>query len=299
MSASSLAALRALPWRVLRSGPGDGLTNMATDLALLDHARRTGEATLRLYAWARPTLSLGRHERGRGVFDLRALRESGIDLVRRPTGGRALLHDHEVTYAVAAPTAAGTLGETYRAVNALLLAALRSLGVRVDEAARTSRGARGGEGVRADDAGHHPASVTPLRPDGAPCFAEPSAGELVVDGAKLVGSAQWRDGGAWLQHGSILLEDDQPRIAGLRRTADAPGTGPAVVPPAPASTAAAATLRAALGREVAPTDVEEAIVRAFHDGLGPLVDLPAAPLSGGDLRRHLEALADPTWVWRR
>ncbi len=299
MSASSLAALRALPWRVLRSGPGDGLTNMATDLALLDHARRTGEATLRLYAWARPTLSLGRHERGRGVFDLRALRESGIDLVRRPTGGRALLHDHEVTYAVAAPTAAGTLGETYRAVNALLLAALRSLGVRVDEAARTSRGARGGDGVRADDAGHHPASVTPLRPDGAPCFAEPSAGELVVDGAKLVGSAQWRDGGAWLQHGSILLEDDQPRIAGLRRAADAPGTGPAVVPPAPASTAAAATLRAALGREVAPTDVEEAIVRAFHDGLGPLVDLPAAPLSGGDLRRHLEALADPTWVWRR
>ncbi len=299
MSASSLAALRALPWRVLRSGPSDGLTNMATDLALLDHARRTGEATLRLYAWARPTLSLGRHERGRGVFDLRALRESGIDLVRRPTGGRALLHDHEVTYAVAAPTAAGTLGETYRAVNALLLAALRSLGVQVDEAARTSRGARGGEGVRADDAGHHPAPVTPLRPDGAPCFAEPSAGELVVDGAKLVGSAQWRDGGAWLQHGSILLEDDQPRIAGLRRAADAPGTGPAVVPPAPASTAAAATLRAALGREVAPTDVEEAIVRAFHDGLGPLVDLPAAPLSGGDLRRHLEALADPTWVWRR
>ena len=250
---------------------------MATDLALLDHARRTGEATLRLYAWARPTLSLGRHERGRGVFDLRALRESGIDLVRRPTGGRALLHDHEVTYAVAAPAAAGTLGETYRAVNALLLAALRSLGVRVDEATR----------------------ATPLRPDGAPCFAEPSAGELVVDGAKLVGSAQWRDGGAWLQHGSILLEDDQPRIATLRRAPDAPGTGPDVVPPAPASTAAAATLRAALGREVAPTDVEEAIVGAFHDGLGTLADLPAATLSGGDLRRHLEALADPTWVWRR
>ena len=305
MSASSLAALRALPWRVLRSGPGDGLTNMATDLALLDHARRTGEATLRLYAWARPTLSLGRHERGRGVFDLRALRESGIDLVRRPTGGRALLHDHEVTYAVAAPTAAGTLGETYRAVNALLLAALRSLGVRVDEAARTSRGARGGEGVRADDAGHHPAPVTPLRPDGAPCFAEPSAGELVVDGAKLVGSAQWRDGGAWLQHGSILLEDDQPRIATLRRSTTAgPADRSRPASPSDASphhppVAPAATLRGALGRDVAAADVEAAIVAAFRTGLGAMVDLPATALSGGDLRRHLEALADPTWVWRR
>lgn len=285
MSASPLAALRALPWRLLRSGPGDGLTNMATDLALLDHARRTGEATLRLYAWEFPTLSLGRHERGRGVFDVRALRESGIDLVRRPTGGRALLHDHEVTYSVAAPATAGSLGETYRAVNALLRAALQRLGVTVDEAARAPR---------TDALGS-----TPLRPDGAPCFAEPSAGELVVDGAKLVGSAQWRDDGAWLQHGSILLEDDQPRIARLRRAADAPGAGPIVVPPAPASTAAAATLRTVLGRDVAPGEVEEVVVAAFEEGVGPLTALPATALSGGALGRHLEALSDPTWVWRR
>ncbi|MBM3884625.1 MAG: lipoate--protein ligase family protein [Gemmatimonadetes bacterium] len=284
MSASPLAALRTLPWRLLRSGPGDGLTNMATDLALLDHARRTGEATLRLYAWERPTLSLGRHERGRGVFDVRALRESGIDLVRRPTGGRALLHDHEVTYAVTAPATAGSLGETYRAVNALLRAALQRLGVTVDEAARAPR---------TDALGS-----TPLRPDGAPCFAEPSAGELVVDGAKLVGSAQWRDDGAWLQHGSILLADDQPRIARLRRTADAPGAGPRVVPLAPASTAAA-TLRTVLNRDVDPLEVEQAVVAAFEEGLGPLSTLPATALSSGALGRHLEALSDPTWVWRR
>ena len=258
---------------------------MATDLALLDHARRTGEATLRLYAWARPTLSLGRHERGRGVFDVRALRESGIDLVRRPTGGRALLHDHEVTYAVAAPATAGSLGETYRAVNALLRQALQALGVAVDEAARAPRTGT--------------LQAPPLRPDGAPCFAEPSAGELAVDGAKLVGSAQWRDGGAWLQHGSILLEDDQPRIAPLRRGVDARGNGPGVLPPAPASIAAAATLRTALGRDVAPVEVEEAVIAAFEEGVGPLTASPAATLSRADLGRHLEALADPTWVWRR
>lgn len=291
MSASPLAALRALPWRLLRSGPGDGLANMATDLALLDHARRTGEATLRLYAWERPTLSLGRHERGRGVFDVRALREAGIDLVRRPTGGRALLHDHEVTYAVAAPAAAGSLGETYRAVNALLRTALHALGVAVDEAARPPR-----DGLT---------DQSPLRPDGAPCFAEPSAGELVVDGAKLVGSAQWRDGGAWLQHGSILLEDDQPRIATLRRSTTAgPADRSRPASPSDASphhppVAPAATLRGALGRDVAAADVEAAIVAAFRTGLGAMVDLPATALSGGDLRRHLEALADPTWVWRR
>ena len=256
---------------------------MATDLALLDHARRTGEATLRLYAWARPTLSLGRHERARGVFDLRVLRTAGIDVVRRPTGGRALLHDHEVTYAVAAPATAGTLGETYRAVNVLLRTALASLGVAASEAPRHAR----------------PAVAEALRPDGAPCFAEPSPGELVVDGAKLVGSAQWRDDGAWLQHGSILLEDDQPRIASLRRAPGAPATGPAVVPLAPAATAASATLRAALGRDVAPVEVEDAVIAAFSDGLGRTLTPLAAALSERDLRRHLEALSDPTWVWRR
>ena len=292
MSASELAALRALPWGLLRSGPCDGLTNMATDLALLDHARRTGVATLRLYAWTRPTLSLGRHERARGVFDLRALRTAGIDVVRRPTGGRALLHDHEVTYAVAAPAAAGSLGETYRAVNTLLRSALRSLGVPVDEAGRAPRGTGAGA----------------LRPDGAPCFAEPSPGELVVDGAKLVGSAQWRDDGAWLQHGSILLDDDQPRIAALRRpitagpadrggaeTSQVPSDQPTLVTPV----APAATLRGALGRDVVPTEVEDAIVAAFRDGLGQAMDPQMTALSQWDLRRHSEALGDPTWVWRR
>jgi len=282
VSASPLATLRALPWRLLRSGACDGLTNMATDLALLDHARRTGEATLRLYAWTRPTLSLGRHERARGVFDLRALRTAGIDVVRRPTGGRALLHDHEVTYAVAAPAAAGSLGETYRAVNALLRAALGSLGVRVDEAGRARR--HGGA-----DAAGHAAAPTPLRPDGAPCFAEPAPGELVVDDAKLVGSAQWRDDGAWLQHGSILLDDDQPRIAALRRPTNI----------APMAVAPAATLRSALGRDIEREEVEDAMVAAFRDRMGQPMDQYPPALSEWDLRRHLEALADPTWVWRR
>ena len=93
-------------WRFLDSGAADGVTNMATDVALLEHARRTGETTLRVYAWSRPTLSLGRHERARGLFATDVLHADGVDVVRRPTGGRALLHHREVTYSVTAPIGA-------------------------------------------------------------------------------------------------------------------------------------------------------------------------------------------------
>ena len=269
MSVSPLGPLHALPWRLLRSAPADGAANMATDLALLDHARRTGEATLRLYGWRRPTLSLGRHERARGVFDVRALRAAGVDVVRRPTGGRALLHDREVTYSVTAPVGATSLGEAYRAINAVLLDGLRALGVRVTAVA-TRAGA-------------------PLRPDGAACFATPGVGELVVDGAKLVGSAQWRDADALLQHGSILLADDQPRIAALRAAGAA----------APTEVAPAATVADALGRAVTGDEVEAALVAALERALGA----PPAPLDPAlfqrDLARHLVVLADPNWTWRR
>jgi len=242
---------------------------MATDLALLDHARQSGEATLRLYAWRQPTLSLGRNERARGTFDVRALRAAGVEVVRRPTGGRALLHDHEVTYSVTAPAGATSLGEAYGAINALLLEGLQALGVPVTAVDRRV-------GV-------------PLRPEGAACFASPGLGELVVAGAKLVGSAQWRDADALLQHGSILLADDQPRIAALRA-----GTSEA-----PAQVAPAATLTAALGRPVARDEVEAALVAALERALGA-APIPLEPsLFQRDLARHLLVLADPTWTWRR
>lgn len=269
MSTPPLGSLRPLFWRLLRSDAADGVTNMATDLALLDHARRSGEATLRLYAWRRPTLSLGRNERARGTFDVRALRAAGVDVVRRPTGGRALLHDHEVTYSVTAPVGTTSLGEAYRAINALLLDGLHALGVPVMAVT-----------ARAD---------APLRPDGAACFATPGVGELVVAGAKLVGSAQWRDAGALLQHGSILLADDQPRIAELRASGS----------DAPTTVAPAATLTAALGRTVEREEVESAMVEALRRGLGA----DPAPLDPAlfqrNLARHQTVLADPTWTWRR
>lgn len=269
MGAPTLAAL-APRWRLFVSGVADGVTNMATDAALMAEARRSGAATLRLYGWDRPTLSLGRHERARDLFTPAALAHAGVGVVRRPTGGRALLHHREVTYSVTAPDTL-PLGESYAAINRLLLDALGRLGVAATPAAPAGR---------------------PLRPEGAACFAEPAAGELVVSGAKLVGSAQLREDGALLQHGSILLADDQPMIARLR-TAAAPAAAPTVP---------AATLEQVLGRAVTPEEVTRALTAALTDALA-VTESPLEPLAPAllrdDLARLVIAFADPEWTWRR
>lgn len=255
-------------WRLLESPPADGATNMAIDTALLDAARH-GLATLRLYTWSRPTLSLGRHERARGRFSAPRLAAEGVDIVRRPTGGRALLHHREVTYAIAAPVGALSLRERYATINGLLAEALRRLGVAVTVAA--------------------PATRTPP-PGRSACFAEPSTGELVVGEAKLVASAQAQQDGAFLQHGSILLEDDQWRIAGLVEET-APPTR-------------AASLTAALGRPVGADEVRAALREAFRRMLtGDPVTSPAVlesvPLDGAAVHRHLDRFTDPAWTWVR
>jgi lipoate-protein ligase A len=183
--------------------------------------------------------------------------------VRRPTGGRVLMHHREVTYSVTAPAPDGErLKESYRRINGILMSAIARLGVRVTEAQ--------GSG--------------PRRPGGAACFAEPSRGELVVDGRKLVGSAQLRERGALLQHGSILIDDDQPLISGL---ASQP-----ITPAAPA-----ATLRAALGREPLYSEVRDALRNALADAAGE--PLPLEPCEAGRFAApHREKFSSAEWTWR-
>src|SRR5437867_1021526 len=124
-----------LRWElILEPGGHTGAENMALDMALLGEVERTGRAFLRLYRFDPPCLSFGRHEPARSRYDHAGLARLGIDVVRRPTGGRAVWHEHEVTYAVAAPVAAfgergSTLRDSYRAIHARLAAALRTLGV--------------------------------------------------------------------------------------------------------------------------------------------------------------------------
>lgn len=267
---TALPAPRSM-WRFLDSGAADGVTNMAVDAALLDHARATGESTLRVYAWDRPTLSLGRHERARGRFDPARLAAEHVAIVRRPTGGRALLHDREVTYSVTAPVRGVSLGESYRGINALLLDALQTLGVAAAKAARRA---------------------PPLRPGHAPCFAEPNEGELVVGDAKLVGSAQWRDGDALLQHGSILRANDQHRIDAL------------VVAPHDPAAVRVATLEEALGRAVSYEEVRDALARALHARCGrERVTSPSVIESDSGafatVATHRARFHDASWTWRR
>lgn len=157
---------------------------MAIDEALLDDADRTGSRLLRLYRWDPPTLSLGRNQ------PLEGIAPDGIPVVRRPTGGQAVWHEHEVTYAVAAPISAfGSLRRAYQAIHERIAAGLRLLGADVSLAT----------------------ACGPVGPSARPvsCFAAPAGGEILARGRKLVGSAQVRRRRALLQHGSILLGGSQ------------------------------------------------------------------------------------------
>jgi lipoate-protein ligase A len=256
-----------MKWRLMLVPPRSGAENMARDTGLMDRARETGESVFSVYSWERPTLSLGRNQTATGKYDLSAIESRGMDVVRRPTGGRALLHDREVTYSVAAPISTDeTLSESYERINSLLLEALFSLGVEARVAAATT-----------------PA----LAPGEIPCFAEPSKGELVSDGRKLVGSAQVRESGALLQHGSILIEDDQALIARV-----------SLIPPA-TDAAPAATLSVAMGRVPEIGEVAEALFAAVIWS----EDAGARRLSESEVSeytaRHLEKYRSEWWTWRR
>jgi len=242
---------------------------MARDSALLARAAATGESVFSIYSWERPTLSFGRNQRALGQYDRQAIRARDIDVVRRPTGGRAILHHREVTYCVAAPVREHeSLRDSYELINRILLEGLRRVGV-------TAEIAGGGNAIA---------------PTAAPCFNLPSEGEIVAEGRKLVGSAQWREENAFLQHGSILVEDDQSSLASLAADGASDAAAP---PPAPA------TLRSLLGNAPSSEDLAGAICAALED----IEDCAATILSEDEVRPSALAILpeylDERWTWRR
>ena len=254
-----------MPWRLILSPPRPGADNMALDEALLERARERGEVLCRVYGWSRPTLSLGRNQTAAGCYDLTRARALGVDVVRRPTGGRAVLHHRELTYAVAMPVT-GSLRESYARINRLLGDALRRLGV-VAAPAR-------------------PAGRTPA-PSLAPCFEPPTRDELVADGRKLVGSAQWREEGALLQHGSILVDDDQGLIRDLSLV-----PLPATPPPA--------TLRGLLGRAPTAAELFDALLAAVRSTEGAAAAAwPGDEALWAAVARLRSRYLDDAWTWRR
>ncbi len=232
-----------IPWKYLDSGPGRGADNMAEDERLLGEAARGGVPTvLRFYTWAPPAVSLGRFQDAARAVDPAACARFGFDIVRRITGGRAVLHDRELTYSVLSPHHDGlfpndVLG-TYKVIAAGLLAGLRNLGVPAEMAYRPDRSREAAKKERAD----------------AACFSSPSWYEITARGRKIVGSAQRRVPGAFLQHGSILIDYD-PELAA------------AVIPGGGASDSVT-FLRRELGRNVPIDEIKKAVLQGFRDSLG-------------------------------
>lgn len=250
---------------------------------------RAGRVTLRFYRWDPPCLSLGRNERARGVYDGEEAARRGVAVVRRPTGGRAVYHHDELTYAVAAPAGRwGGLRESYALINRALSRGLAELGVPVVLAAGGGAGPAGGGGAP----GLGGRSRRPGLAGTGACFAEPAAGEVTAWGRKLVGSAQWRNGGALLQHGSILLSDGQGVMEHLRSSA-APGAA------APWASGAVG-LEELLSRRPGLEELAAALLLGFRDGLGCPVETGRLSPAEGEEAERLEArYRDAAWTWRR
>ncbi len=247
-------------WRLLNTGSSDGATNMAIDEAIA-RAVQAGlvPPTLRFYGWQPPCLSLGQAQSVTEV-DMEACAAAGVDLVRRPTGGRAILHVDELTYSVTAPESdprvSGDIVTSYRKLSAGLLEGLHLLHI---------------PGVQ---------SNPPSKPMTSPiCFEEPSHYEITVNGKKLIGSAQMRKGGVLLQHGAIPLTGDLARICPLLATRPDPQR----------VQARATTVEAILGYAVSSDEAAAAIAQGFVHALavelvpGPLT--PQERLWAAELRR--------------
>ncbi|EAX48990.1 biotin/lipoate A/B protein ligase [Thermosinus carboxydivorans Nor1] len=197
-----------MKWRVIFDSPRDARHNMAVDEAILRcHAAGAVPPTLRFYTWQPPALSIGYFQKAHAEVDVDACRARGIDFVRRITGGRAVLHDRELTYSVVVredhPLLPPTLLGSYRILSQGLIAGLHALGV---PAEMSLPGAAFGQTAR-------------LPKNGA-CFDAPSFYEITAGRKKLLGSAQVRKEGALLQHGSLLFDFDPSALTSLLKFHD-------------------------------------------------------------------------------
>jgi lipoate-protein ligase A len=197
-----------LQWELIIDGAIDGLSNMAIDAALLDEvlASSSPRTIVRFYGWRQPTVSLGRNQKIDKAVDLDYCSANGIDVVHRPTGGRAVLHDDEMTYAVISNDSSyfgDTIYGNYKAVSEALCRGYNGLGVPAVLAPDTKK--VGGFANGAD----------------LPCFISPSRYELMVEGRKIVGSAQRRVRDTFLQHGSMPITCNREALARATRLEDA------------------------------------------------------------------------------
>jgi lipoate-protein ligase A len=266
-------------WRIIKHPPARGAWNMAVDEAILESVY-SGDSlpTLRLYAWQPACLSLG-HAQPFGDIDPDALEAESWDIVRRPTGGRAILHVDELTYSVIAPETEprvkGGVLASYLQLSSALLQALKILGL---EPEAKEKHAMGG------------------KKDNPVCFEVPSNYEITVRGKKLIGSAQARRKEGILQHGAVPLFGDLTRIITVLKFPDAESR----VAARDRLLAHATTVEAELDSPISWEQAADAFQQAFQVSLN--LDLHPGALSVKEIRRAGELLqekyAHPSWTKR-
>lgn len=272
------ATLPRATWRLLETGWQDGPANMALDEAIME-AVAVGEQppTLRFYGWKPACLSLGRSQPWQAV-DWEACKARGWGVVRRPTGGRAILHVDELTYSVSAPADEprlhGGILPSYLRLSNALAAGLSRLGLVPQQA-----------GAPEPDAAKGPV-----------CFDSPSNYEIIVGGRKLIGSAQARRRGMVLQHGTLPLYGDLRRIVQVLHYEEA-GERTAA---ATALAATALTLEEALGRRVPYEEAATALAAGFASALN--LQFERGSLSAAEIERahtiRAEKYAHEAWTRR-
>ncbi|MBI2864544.1 MAG: lipoate--protein ligase family protein [Chloroflexi bacterium] len=268
-------------WRLLDTGRATGALNMAIDEAVATlHGRGDSPPTIRFYGWNPACLSLGYFQPVEREVEADACRAAGIDLVRRPTGGRAVLHDDELTYSLVAlegePRVGGGVTESYRKISAGIVAGLARLSVAADMAPS-----------RASQRDHF---------HSAACFDSASSYEVTVGGRKLVGSAQVRRGGVVLQHGCLLLTFDSAKLLDLLKLTEA---GRSVLKNE--LDEKVSDLASIVGRRVEFAEVADALRSGFEDAFDVHLALGSLTAEEEELSRRLlaEKYASAEWNFRR
>jgi lipoate-protein ligase A len=275
-------------WRIIKSGFAGAARNMAVDEAILAaHAAGEAPPTIRFYGWKPAAVSIGYFQSMEKEVDLDACRRLGLGWVRRPTGGRAVLHDVELTYSVVISLSIlpGTVLETYRTLSAGLLCGLDLLGL-------------AGEMSTADPKDY--AKEQEGSTEGgstAACFDAPSWYELLVDGRKVAGSAQTRRDDTLLQHGSIMLRFDPALMTRVLRL----GSEEARSRVTAMLATRAAGLSELTGREISFGEAQDAMTLGFSRGLG--IEVAEGSLTAGEVRMAAALTRDKygsaAWTYRR
>ena len=256
---------------IVEPEPLPGTWNMAVDERLFHLAASSGRTYLRFYRWTRPTASLGYSQEAARVVDIEFCRGHGIDIVRRMTGGKLVLHDREVTYSLASADTAvftETVRDSYRLISRALLKGLERMGLSARLAEFSPPGYVKGT---------------------MPCFAFAARDEIEIDGLKIIGSAQKRTGPLFLQHGSIPLEKDEALLAAVSRPGETP------------ESLGMTSLAEALGRPVEFDAAVGPFVQGFADFFGVGFDRFTLSPDDREAVRQIESAryAADAWTLRR